>query len=207
MNSVPHSRTKWPPRRFIETAGKTNPLSSPSLSLCTFARLSRICAYITFDPHLCEPWPAPTPTLRRSLRPIPDLPSTSNLPVPNVFAISPPSPPSSRSPCSQPDHRNPQEFHFVCQPNYTPQFYTFPRVPSFFPPSYRRHPSLFPNLSRETKNSIFFSFLGRKEILIRRMCKIEREREREGGNYISSRTINNEFKFRIIERAEMISHS
>lgn len=87
------------------------------------------------------------------------------------------------------------------------RFHASPPSFPFFPPSYRRRPSLFPNLSRETKNSIFFSFLGRKEILIRRMCKIEREREREGGNYISSRTINNEFKFRIIERAEMISHS
>lgn len=203
LNSVPHSRTKWPPRRFIETAGKTNPLSSPSAPSLAF----RVYAPTLPSIRISASPGRPLHPLRRSLRPTPDLPSTSNLPVPNVFAISPPSLPSSRSPCSQPDHRNPQEFHFVCQPNYTPQFYTFPRVPSFFPPSYRRHPSLFPNLSRETKNSIFFSFLGRKEILIRRMCKIEREREREGGNYISSRTINNEFKFRIIERAEMISHS
>lgn len=129
MNSVPHSRTKWPPRRFIETAGKTNPLSSPSAPSLAF----RVYAPTLPSIRISASPGRPLHPLRRSLRPTPDLPSTSNLPVPNVFAISPPSPPSSRSPCSQSDHRNPQEFHFVCQPNYTPQFYTFPRVPSFFP--------------------------------------------------------------------------
>lgn len=35
--------------------GKTNPLSAPSFAF-------RVCAYITFDPHLCKPWPAHTGT-------------------------------------------------------------------------------------------------------------------------------------------------
>lgn len=90
--------------------------SSPSLC-------SRICAYITFDPHLCKPWPTSPPL---DLRPVPTC-----SPSPRT---EPPS--SSRPLCS----RNPQEFHFVCQPNYTPQFYTFP---SALPT--RLHPS--PNLS------------------------------------------------------------
>ena len=37
--------------------GKTNPLSAPSSAF-------RVCAYITFDPHLCNPWPASTATAR-----------------------------------------------------------------------------------------------------------------------------------------------
>ena len=35
--------------------GKTNPLSAPSFAF-------RVCAYITFDPHLCKLWPPPTGT-------------------------------------------------------------------------------------------------------------------------------------------------
>lgn len=93
-----------------------------------------------------------------SLRP--NLPPTSNLPVPTCSPslLESPSPPPL--PVFQPD-RNPQEFHFVCQPNYTPQFYTFPSTHaplllfSSAPILPRHHPSLFPNPSRE--DPIFFS--------------------------------------------------
>lgn len=121
-----------------------------------------------------------------SLRP--NLPPTSNLPVPTCSPslLESPSPPPL--PVFQPD-RNPQEFHFVCQPNYTPQFYTFPSThappssflfrPHLFP---RHHPSLFPNLSRE--DPIFFSlslsFLQRqRNFNSKDVRKVVRERERK----------------------------
>lgn len=187
LNSVPHSRTKWPPRRFIETAGKTNPLSSLSLHLRSpFAYMRLHYLRSASLRALAGPY---------SLRP--NLPPTSNLPVPTCSPslLESPSPPPL--PVFQPD-RNPQEFHFVCQPNYTPQFYTFPSTHA--PPSsflFRPHPSSSPSLSIpesfQRRSHLLFSlspsFSG-KEILIRRMF----ERERERGNYVSFRTINNEFK-------------
>lgn len=66
---------------------------------------------------------APTlPSIRISASPGQPPPSTSALYQRVRHLLEPSHPPRSRPLCS----RNPQEFHFVCQPNYTPQFYTFP---------------------------------------------------------------------------------
>lgn len=148
--------------------GGENQSSLLSLSLCTFARLSRICAYITFDPHLCEPWPAPTPSDPTSLRP----PTSLYQRVRHLSSNHP------RSLCSNPTAtlRNFISYasliirrSFTRFPPPTRPLLLFSSAP-ILP---RHHPSLFPNPSRE--DSIFFSlslspsFSG-KEILIRRMC-------------------------------------
>lgn len=121
-----------------------------------------------------------------SLRP--NLPPTSNLPVPTCSPslLESPSPPPL--PVFQPD-RNPQEFHFVCQPNYTPQFYTFPSTHA--PPSsflFRPHPSSSPSLSIpesfQRRSHLFLSlslsFLQRqRNFNSKDVRKVVRERERK----------------------------
>lgn len=137
LNSVPHSRTKWPPRRFIETARKTNPLP---LSARVYA------------PTL--------PSIRISASPGQPPPPLDLRPVPTCSPSPRTEPPSSSRPlCS----RNPQEFHFVCQPNYTPQFYIL--RPSYASPSLSE--SLFRERRTEEFDRSFLPFTER-EILIRR---------------------------------------
>lgn len=134
-----------------------------------------------------------------SLRP--NLPPTSNLPVPTCSPslLESPSPPPL--PVFQPD-RNPQEFHFVCQPNYTPQFYTFPSThaptSSFLSPSFLVTIPLYSRIFPENipSSSLSLSFLQRQRNF---NSKDVRERERERGNYVSFRTINNEFKSKRIK--------
>lgn len=175
LNSVPHSRTKWPPRRFIETAGKTNPLSSLSLHLRSpFAYMRLHYLRSASLRALASPY---------SLRP--NLPPTSNLPVPTCSPslLESPSPPPL--PVFQPD-RNPQEFHFVCQPNYTPQFYTFPSThappSSFLSPSFLVTIPLYSRILPENipSSSLSLSFLQReRNFNSKDVRKVIRERERE----------------------------
>lgn len=112
-------------RRFIET-GK------PILSLCTFVRLSRMCLYYLRSaslqvlattyrhqrlPTSCNPSPTPS----------------SSILYQRVRHLQPNQPPNTESFTMFLAGRNPQEFHFVCQGNYMPEFYTRVR-PSFTEP-------------------------------------------------------------------------
>lgn len=121
-------RNGLPPRRN----GKTNPLSAPSFAF-------RLCAYITFDPHLCKPSPpfSARGTRRRRRRhllryhrsyasqpPARTPPFVLDPLNPDVFGTSSVPEPDPAKLCSMfAAGGNPQEFHFVCEANYTPGFY------------------------------------------------------------------------------------
>lgn len=116
FNSVPHSTTKWSP---------TSPKRENQSSLCTFVRLSPMCLYYLRSASL----QALATLRRRHPPPLPanSLPHTSirpRLSKLDVFGTSSVPEPDPAKLCSMfAAGGSPQEFHFVCEANYTPGFY------------------------------------------------------------------------------------
>lgn len=102
-------------RRFIET-GK------PILSL----HLRSPFAYVPILPSIRISASSGHQRLPTSCNPSPT-PSSSTL-YQRVRHLQPNQPPNTESFTMFPAGRNPQEFHFVCQGNYMPEFYTRVRL-------------------------------------------------------------------------------
>lgn len=121
FNSVPHSTTKWSPAS--PKRENQSSLSAPSFAF-------RLCAYITFDPHLCKPSPPSAGSTRRYHRSFANQPLSSSRKPPFVLdplrptCSAPPPLANLISPNRVRSRRPPSGISFrVCWANYTPAFY------------------------------------------------------------------------------------